>query len=135
TLREMLSRLRARSFHGKLRVEAFRGQFCLSGSAREGYSLAPANIPAGECDLIGNPYSDALSGPQRESVAFANLVSNKQQLGAGFTVDVVRDGQRVAVPYPPPTENVTAGEWNAIAARNNRVEFIAIPAAAPSPAS
>jgi CheY-like chemotaxis protein len=127
-LRDLLARLREQGFRGQLRIKAFRGQFCLAGSPTEGYALAPSGLAAGECDLIGNPHADALSPAQRESLPFANLVSGVSQREGEVQVEVLYDGERAAEPYPPPTRNATAGEWNAVAARNNRVEFTLIPA-------
>ncbi len=125
-LRDLLARLRESGFRGQLRIESFRGQFCLAGNRTEGYTLAPADLPAGECDLIGNP-ADAMSPAQRESLPFANLAAGAGQRDSGVKVEMIHDSERLVAPYPPPTQNVTAGEWNAVAARNNRVEFRLVP--------
>ncbi len=128
TLRNLLARLRAQAFRGQIRVETFAGQFCLKSSTTDGYVLAPPNLPAAECDLIGNPHEEGLSSAQHESLAFANVASGvRQQSDAGMTIDVELAGERVLAPYPR-KESVTAGQWNEIAARNNRVEFRAVPA-------
>ena len=69
----------------------------------------------------------ALSPAQRQSLAFANLVSSaRQRTGGALTIVVAPGGQRLAAPYPRTVENVTAGQWNEVAARNNRVEFSVI---------
>jgi DNA-binding transcriptional LysR family regulator len=43
-------------------------------------------------------------------------------------VDAVSAGRRYPVEYPDQREGSTAGEWNAVAAQNNRVEFRLVPA-------
>jgi CheY-like chemotaxis protein len=135
-LREYLAHLQQQTFSGIVRVSVYRGRFCLAGNATEGYALAPPELPLAKCDQMGNPFDEALSPAQRQSLAFANLASSAHLRTAGAINVVVLDDpadNRIAVPYPAATAGVTAGQWNEIAARNNRVEFTAAPAAAAVP--
>jgi len=134
-LREVLSKLEAQGFRGVVRVISTPGIFCLSGNATDGFTPAPAALPASKCDLVGNPFDDSLSGQQRQSIAFANLVAGvRQRTGGAITVIFENAAApRAAAPYPPRNEALTAGEWNRAAAANNRVEFTAEPAPAPPP--
>ena len=85
-------------------------------------------LPTQKCDLVGNPFDDALSPAQRQSVAFANFAATLgQRTGGAITVEIVNAGRRNPVGYPEQGENSTAGDWNAVAAQNNRVEFRAGP--------
>lgn len=130
-LREMLAQLRASNFRGKVKVATFVGEFCLTGNGIEGYSMAADDLPIKRCDSIGNPFEDSLPTAQRQSLAFANLVASlRQESGGALTVEVAHEGRRPAVPYPNAEQlpRVTAGEWNRIAAQNNRVEFATQPA-------
>jgi len=72
-------------------------------------------------------------GQQRQSLAFANLVAGVRQRTAGaITVALESTGTTHAgTPYPSRTESLTAGEWNRVAAANNRVEFSRNPARRP----
>jgi CheY-like chemotaxis protein len=129
-LRDMLAQLRASNFRGKVRVATFVGDFCLTGNGIEGYSMATDDLPIKRCDLVGNPFEDSLPTAQRQSLAFANLVASlRQESGGALTVEVAHEGRRPAVPYPSTEQlpRVTAGEWNRIAAQNNRVEFATQP--------
>lgn len=117
-LRTLLDRLLTENFRGKIRVTTYIGDFCLSGNATNGFLLARENISLRRCDLIGNPFEDALSGAQRQSTEFANLLAS-----AKIPVEVVGAGRKPPVSYPAQNESVTAGEWNRIAAQNNRVEL------------
>jgi CheY-like chemotaxis protein len=130
-LRDLLVKLEAQGFHGVVKVTSLAGLFCLSGNAADGFTLAPAGLPAAKCDLIGNPFEDALSGQQRQSLAFANLIAGVRQRTAGaITVAIESVGSvRPATPYPAKSDSLTAGEWNRAAAANNRVEFAAEAAA------
>jgi CheY-like chemotaxis protein len=130
-LREMLTQLRASGFRGKVKIASFVGEFCLTGNGIEGYSMATDELPVKRCDLVGNPFEDSLPTAQRQSLAFANLISSlRQESGSALTVEVAHEGRRPSVPYPTADQlaRITAGEWNRIAAQNNRVEFAMQPA-------
>ena len=134
-LRQILTELRQRGVAGTVRATTYIGDFCLAGNAVEGYALAAEDLQARRCDVIGNPYEDGLRSAQRESLAFANLVSTTRTETEGrLNVEVVFAGRKPLVPYPPqpPCEKVTAGEWNRIAERNNRVEFAFQPSVEPA---
>jgi CheY-like chemotaxis protein len=126
-LRELLAKLEAQAFHGVVKISSSAGLFCLSGNATDGYVPAVPTLPINRCDMIGNPLDEALSGQQRQSLAFANLVAGLRQRTAGaITVALESTGTTHAgTPYPTRTESLTAGEWNRVAAANNRVEFSA----------
>ena len=128
-LREFLTKLQSQGFHGAVRITSASGLFCLTGNPTDGFAPASATLPAGKCDLIGNPFEDSMTGQQRQSLAFANLIAGVRQRSTG-TISVVIDNlgsSRPASPYPQRTEALTAGEWNRAAASNNRVEFAAEP--------
>lgn len=127
-LRDFLAKLEAQGFRGVVRITNLAGMFCLSGNAADGYAPAAAGLPLSKCDLIGNPFEESLSGQQRQSLAFANLIAGVRQRALGaITIDLENGGNspRNSMPYPARTESLTAGEWNRAAAANNRVEFTA----------
>ena len=128
-LRDLLTKLQAQGFHGVMKITSLSGLFCLIGNATDGFTPAGANLLASKCDVVGNPFEESLSGQQRQSLAFANLVAGVRQRTAGsITVAIENAGSaRPSVPYPARLESLTAGEWNRAAAANNRVEFTAEP--------
>lgn len=129
-LRELAATLEAQQFRGRIRAEYFVGDFCLAGSSTEGYAAADAALPAPKCDLVGNPFDDSLSAAQHQSVDFANFAAMLRQRTAGaIVVEPVYAGRRSQTAYPESVDKATAGEWNATATLNNRVEFRVIPAA------
>ncbi len=131
-LRELLTKLEAQGFRGVVKATSSAGLFCLSGNATDGFAPASANLPANKCDLIGNPFEESLSGQQRQSIAFANLIAGVRQRTSGaITVALENAGASRTAQYPPRNEALTAGEWNRAAAANNRVEFAAEPNASP----
>jgi hypothetical protein len=128
-LRELVATLEAQQFRGRIVAETFTGDFCLAGNAAEGFTVAAPDLPTQDCDLVGNPFEDSLSPAQRQSVAFANFAATLgQRTGGMITVETVHAGRRSPVGYPEQSERSTAGEWNSVAAQNNRVEFHLVPA-------
>jgi CheY-like chemotaxis protein len=128
-LRDLLAKLEAQGFRGVVKLTSLTGLYCLGGNATDGFAPANALLPANKCDLVGNPFEESLSGQQRESLAFANLIAGVRQHTSG-AIAVVLDNagsSRPSVPYPPRSESLTAGEWNRAAAANNRVEFAVEP--------
>jgi CheY-like chemotaxis protein len=128
-LRTLVATLEAQQFRGRIVAETFTGDFCLAGNAADGFTVAPQELPTQDCDLVGNPFEDSLSTAQRQSVAFANFAATLgQRTGGAITVETVHAGRRSPVEYPEQSERSTAGEWNSVAAQNNRVEFHLVPA-------
>ena len=126
-LRDLLTKLEAQGFHGVVKITSLSGIFCLSGNAADGFAPAGASMLASKCDVVGNPFEESLSGQQRQSLAFANLIAGVRQRTAGaITVAIENAGSaRPNTPYPARVDSLTAGEWNRAAAANNRVEFAA----------
>jgi CheY-like chemotaxis protein len=124
-LRDLLAKLQAQGFRGVVKITSLSGLYCLIGNATDGFVPAAASALASKCDVVGNPFEESLSGQQRQSLAFANLIAGVRQRTAGtITVAIENAGStRPSVPYPARTESLTAGEWNRAAAANNRVEF------------
>jgi len=129
-LRELIADLKADGFTGKIHVNSYTGEFCLVGNGFEGYSLASDELAFKRCDVVGNPYDENMTAAQRESVAFANMLSSLRGESSDFiSVEVHHLGRKPAISYPNPNQDkLTAGEWNKAAIANNRVEFITEPA-------
>jgi hypothetical protein len=124
-LRELLGKLEVQGFHGVVKITSLSGLFCLIGNANDGFAPAGASVLASKCDVVGNPFEESLSGQQRQSLAFANLIAGVRQRTAGAITVAIENGgsTRPSTPYPARNESLTAGEWNRAAAANNRVEF------------
>ena len=128
-LRGLITDLREQGFQGKIKVVTYSGEFCLAGNGFEGYSLAADDLPFKRCDVIGNPFDESSSAAQRQSLAFANLLSSLRSDSPNtLVVEVQHLGRQPTVTYPDPNQDkLTAGDWNRAAVQNNRVEFIAEP--------
>mgnify|MGYP001024877640 FL=1 len=125
---ELLARLTAAGFDGSVRIDAHLGEFCMRVDETGRYRLADPTTPLSACEVVGNPLAEAMPAAAQSS-AFQEFLAAAPMLSrGGIDLDVVlrgsRDSQRL---YDFPPDITTAGEWNAIAARNNRVEFSLFP--------
>ena len=86
-------------------------------------SAAPAT-PASSCDLVAEATDPALGKAAAESAGFASALTElRKQHASLLTIDVAAaSGEAPGYAYPQ-SGAPTAGEWNAIAAGNNRVEI------------
>ena len=124
SVRALVAQLERAAISGVVRIENFAGNFCLENAGTDGYTLAAPASPASKCDQVGNPFDDSLAGSSRQPVAFANLASTlRQRTGGAIELALVSGPRdRLAVAYPP-IEQATAGQWNAAAQANNRIEI------------
>jgi hypothetical protein len=122
----VLSQLAAAGFQGSVDVQVYPATFCLTGSGTEGYSLAPDSVAVSACTLMGNPAADTAGGEGlRESVSFGNLLQEFRRQHPGIELRVVGGTLEQALRPYPRTDAATvpsAGEWNAAAKANSRVE-------------
>ena len=125
TIRQLLYRLAHQKVTGVAEIRTFAGRFCLVGNALDGYSPAPDETPFARCDLVGNPSDEAQSNAQRTPLALANLIGEIRSSTHGALDAQVSMGDptNTLAPYPAPSPELTAGEWNRAAATNNRVEI------------
>ena len=129
-LRALATLLEEKQFKGSIRVESYVGDFCLAGTSGEGFAIAPGDTPLAKCDMVGNPFDEALSAAQRQSLDFANYAAMLQKrTGGSIRIEVVNAGRREPIAYPEQGEKTTAAAWNVVAAQNNRVEFHLVPSA------
>jgi CheY-like chemotaxis protein len=124
-VRQLVYRLAKDNTSGVVDIKTFAGRFCLVGNSVDGFSLAPDETLFAKCDLVGNPSEDALSPAQHTPLSLANLAGDVRHSthGALQVQSSVGDPAVLAAPYPPPSSELTAGEWNHAASANNRVEI------------
>jgi CheY-like chemotaxis protein len=124
-VRQLVYRLLKENANGVVDVKTYAGRFCLVGNSVDGFSLAPDETLFAKCDLVGNPSDDALSPAQHTPLALANLAGDIRHSthGALQVQSMVGDPAFLAAQYPPPSGDLTAGEWNRAANANNRIEI------------
>jgi CheY-like chemotaxis protein len=126
-VRALVAQLERAAISGTVRIENFGGSFCLASAGQDGYSLAAPASPASQCDQVGNPFDDSQAAASRQPLGFANLAASvKQRTGGAIRLELVPGPrERLAVAYPA-IEQATAGQWNAAAQANNRIEITII---------
>jgi CheY-like chemotaxis protein len=120
----LLNRLGTQGFHGVVSIRSIPGRFCTVTGSSGMPVLAADALLASKCEQTGSPRDDNGSASQRQSVAFANMVSTARQ-NSGGKIDVqisAGSSDEVVTAYPALSDTLTAGEWNRVAAANNRVE-------------
>jgi CheY-like chemotaxis protein len=123
-IRTLVAQLERAAIGGVVRIENYAGSFCLASAGDDGYTLAAPASPASQCEQVGNPFDDTRGGASRQPLGFANLAASvRQRTGGAIELALVPGPrERLAVSYPP-IEQATAGQWNAAAQSNNRIEI------------
>lgn len=120
----VLAELKNEGFSGSVIVEVHEGLFCLNYTSEGSFELAQSDQPAFFCDQIGTP-ADTVSYA-RQSALFSNMLADASRDGQ-FSIETVFHGAtRPIVDYPILDYSVTAGDWNLVAAFNQRVSFRAV---------
>ncbi len=127
-LEELLDRLDAMGFTGRVRVVSHVGDFCLRETGDD-YEVAPADVPLSGCDRLGLSAEEAVARGSRQSVAFANFLGTVgTRYDERIRVETGTAGNGApALAYPPVTDALRAGEWNRVAAVNNRIRVEILP--------
>lgn len=133
-LRGLIMRLRAARFRGTVRLTVHFARFCLARDADGTLRPAPPATPVSACAQIGyaRPHSADLAADQ--SLEFATFLTASPLLsGSGIRVQT-RAAHDPDAPADDPAQQAaqTAGEWNHIARRRNRVVYRIIPAGRPA---
>jgi hypothetical protein len=128
-VRDLLERLVALEFHGRVRIESHLGEFCLIGDESGGYRLAPPDLAVEACALVGHPLDNSAFVADRQSVGFAEFLKQSPLVNdSGIVVELVAHDRAHSLRHVSFASDVSlAGDWNRIAERNNRLEFSLIP--------
>jgi CheY-like chemotaxis protein len=119
---QMLAHLTSEGFHGVVQIRSFPGRYCMVSGPAGAMTLPGTALPYSKCDTVGNP-RDEDDSSERQSIAFANMLSTARA-NAPYEIQISSGGpDEVALPYPAVTDALTAGDWNRVAAANNRVEL------------
>ena len=125
SVRALVAQLERAAISGVVRIENFAGNFCLENAGTDGYTLAaPASPGLARATRSAILSTIQLADSSRQPVAFANLASTlRRRTGGAIELALVSGPRdRLAVAYPP-IEQATAGQWNAAAQANNRIEI------------
>jgi CheY-like chemotaxis protein len=122
-LRRAIGYVASAGLGGRLTLRVHVGRFCMTYGSDGRAQLAAAELPVTQCEQVGWLPSDAFALGRRQTLPFANIVMDAQS-GTGVRVETASAGdEEPAVPYPAMTADLTAGEWNRVAAANHRIDI------------
>lgn len=126
-VRDLVVRLERAGFKGTVRLDTHTAEFCLERS--DGVLRVPRDdAPAGRCEVVSYAPEYAVSLSKRQSLGFARFLASPLLQG-DIRIEIVPHGkERPLFAYPNVYALQTAGEWNRIARRNQRVEVTLLPA-------
>jgi CheY-like chemotaxis protein len=129
-LRGLVERLQSDGFRGEIRLEGHAGQFCLVASPG-GWQVASPDTGIDRCDVKGFfSKQDARLASARQTPEFRALLESPAIAASGIRIVVEGQGDEMrAASYPTPEQVASAGEWNAVAASNNRITLKLVPEA------
>ncbi len=122
---QLLERLARSGFAGKLILETHVGEFCLQGNPDKGFRPADDDTTLDQCSAIMNPVQPTDAPSTHQSLPFANLIASSPALQDGsisLEIQAIPRSEPL-VAYPPREAATKAGEWNRVAAANNRITF------------
>jgi CheY-like chemotaxis protein len=132
-LRELLPLLDGLGYRGVVRIRTHIGRFCLHFDSQGNLRPLAPELPLGRCDLLGVGDAEARMEGSRQTLAFANtLRALAGQYGHRISIELATAGSsEPLLAYPSASDELPAGVWNALAARNHRTEIRLRPAEAP----
>jgi CheY-like chemotaxis protein len=129
-LRELLPRLTEIGFRGTIRFDSHVGEFCVVRGENGAYQLPPPTTPFSRCEVLRYTPGHAVVLGQRQSEEFTKFLMQRALTDA--PIDIVISSYGIARPayrFPDNAVPTTAGEWNAVARANQRVEVVLVPRA------
>jgi hypothetical protein len=127
-LRELLPRLTEIGFRGTVRLDSHVGEFCVVRDEQGAYHVPPPNTPYTRCEVLRYLPADAVMLGQRQSDNFNRFLMQRALTKEQIDIVVASYGTtRPVRRYPTNVVPATAGDWNAVARVNQRVEFVLVP--------
>ncbi|HEX7037910.1 MAG TPA: response regulator [Pseudomonadales bacterium] len=131
-LAELLDKLAALDFRGRVVLTAELAPFCLTTDASGIPALAEPTLPLDGCEWLGHPLESSDSVAALQSPAFAAVLDDVADDGSVTVTLAVR---RAALPAAAELDADDAGTWNHAAAAANRIRVTFQPESKPAPAN
>ncbi len=128
-LQDLVQQLNAAGFKGKIRLESHVGEFCLrrqpgADSNGAGWTLAPPELLLTDCSVLGQSNEQSQEMSAAQSAGFKRFMG---ELPDGIQIELVPLGAAEPKADYPTDPTVSAGQWNAVAQRNQRVQIVLLP--------
>jgi CheY-like chemotaxis protein len=126
-LQELVVQLKAAGFRGAIRLESHVGQFCLVRGGKSGWRPPAPEVALTECGVLGQSPERSQQLSAGQSAAFKRFTGESPLLGDDIRIEIVARGASEPLLEYPGDAEVSAGEWNRIAQRNQRVHTVLLP--------
>jgi len=123
-LHELLHRLASNGFKGTATVNIYVGDFCVTVDSMGMAQLAPPDKTLGDCMLSSEIYTiERLMDDYTREVTM--ILSNLTR-DVNSTINIAVTAAPGPDPYPERIPLINAGDWNALAQNNNRLELLLV---------
>ena len=121
---ELVQMLHQGGFQGSIHLTAHAGSFCMIEDEQGNLVLAPDSLPAAACASFGSEAARLQRSGQLTSAAFASFASRSPLIESSPIRLVIDEpqGNTPRTDYPIIDSYLLAGDWNAVARQNQRVE-------------
>ncbi|NNC77231.1 MAG: response regulator [Woeseiaceae bacterium] len=121
----LVLRLSEAGFQGAVRIDSYLGEFCLVSDISGVYQLQEPDQPFTTCSFIGHPLDDSSLQGDRKTPSFEFfMAASPLFVDSDIELDIVIHDRSNSVPLVPyPLNPETVGDWNRVAAQNNRLEY------------
>ncbi|MET0042201.1 MAG: hypothetical protein ABW100_01620, partial [Candidatus Thiodiazotropha sp. 6PLUC3] len=122
-LSELVAQLKDSGFRGTIELRANHGNFCLQKGVSGGLKLAEKDMDINNCQFAVD-HRGSNDWLNDQSVAFANYI-NVELARSGGELEIIlfsNGFDEPLMPYPSLYEVNNAGDWNVVAAQNQRVQ-------------
>lgn len=119
----LLDELKRAGFAGTVFVDVHAGRYCMNYSPAGDLELAPPEQPAATCEVIAESGVQAEGATAQQTNAFRSMVAAATADGQLRVEAVSHGSSRPLIDYPLLDYSVTAGDWNSVAASNQRVSL------------
>lgn len=123
-LGELLALLKGANFRGTVFIDVHAGNYCVVKTPSGEWMLPDPAANLEDCLFLADQETDLTLNDQ-VSVGFLNYLHSTPVLAEG-TISVELSSLGFDTPkfsYPPRTSAISAGDWNAAAAKNSRLSF------------
>ena len=123
-LADLVEQLTKAGFQGVVNLQAHYGDFCLTRGETGTLMLAKDQMPFSDCLFSSKADDKGFAQVSYQTIGFANFINSyAAEEGGPVEIFVEADAQHdPLLPYPETYSVKTAGEWNRVAAQNQRIQ-------------
>lgn len=110
-------------FDGTIFIDIHAGRYCMNYDSSGNLELASPEQPAATCEVIGSFEPGVTNERAEQTLAFSGMIEAATR---GGQIDIETVWHRTSQPlieYPLFDYSVTAGDWNSVAASNQRISL------------